>query len=43
MGLNPFWAQILTGIGTVFGPILTIPWWLDRRRERKEKSMEENA
>lgn len=33
MGLPPFWAQVLAGAGTVFGPMLTMPWWLDRRRE----------
>lgn len=36
MGLNPFWSQMLVGLGTVFGPMLTVPWWLDRRRESKE-------
>jgi len=40
MGLSPFWSQMLVGIGTVFGPILTVPWWLDRRRESKEKLLE---
>jgi hypothetical protein len=37
MGLSPFWAQLLVGMGTVFGPILTVPWWLDRLRERNEQ------
>jgi hypothetical protein len=35
MGLSPFWAQTLTAAGGVFGPMLTIPWWLERRKERE--------
>jgi hypothetical protein len=29
---------MLVGVGTVFGPMLTVPWWLDRRRESKQQS-----
>src|SRR5215210_601285 len=40
MGLSPLWSQVFVGIGTIFGPMLTVPWWLDRRRESKEKFLE---
>lgn len=35
MGVSPFVAQIFAAVGGVLGPILTVPWWLDRRREAK--------
>lgn len=32
LGLPPFWTRVLPILGTVLGPILTVPWWLERRR-----------
>ena len=43
IGLNPFWAQLLSGAGVVLGPVLTVPWWLDRWRERKKGGSEREA
>lgn len=34
------WAQLLSGMGTVLGPMLTVPWWLDKWRERKSRREE---
>ncbi|MBA3471639.1 MAG: hypothetical protein H0T57_00165 [Rubrobacter sp.] len=34
------WAQLLSGAGTVLGPMLTVPWWLDKWRERKSRGEE---
>lgn len=31
------WSQWLSSMGTIFGPMLTIPYWLDRWRERKSR------
>ena len=29
-------------LGSLFGPMFTVPWWWDRMRKRKEKPAEEN-
>lgn len=38
MGLSAWQAQIAGGIGTLFGPMLTIPWWWDRFKKKKSES-----
>jgi hypothetical protein len=35
-GLNTFQARIASIIGSVFGPMMTVPWWWDRLRGRKK-------
>ncbi len=30
LGLDAFWLQIAVIVGLVLGPLLSIPWWLDR-------------
>lgn len=35
-GLNVVQAKILSILGTLFGPMFTIPWWWDRLRQRKK-------
>jgi len=37
LGLNTFQAQLLTAIGGLFGPIFTIPWWLEKWQQRRER------
>ena len=37
MGIGPGLSQTFTLLGTVFGPILTLPWWLDWIRERRKE------
>ncbi len=37
-GLNTLQAQLLSVVGGLFGPIFTIPWWLDKWQRRKEKA-----
>ena len=36
LGLTPLQAQILAYIGSAFGPILTVPWWLEVWQKRKK-------
>ena len=31
------WPQLLSGAGTIFGPMLAIPYWLDKWRGRKSR------
>jgi len=43
-GLVPVWASPF--IGTViafFGPILTLPWWIERRQKREEEKARQKA
>jgi hypothetical protein len=37
LGLNATQAQIVSILGTIFGPMMTVPWWFDRLRERRKK------
>jgi hypothetical protein len=34
-GLNALQAKILSFLGTLFGPMLTVPWWWDRLRKKQ--------
>lgn len=36
-GLTALQAKFASGIGTFFGPMITVPWWWDRFRQRKQK------
>lgn len=36
-GLSAVQAKFASIIGTLFGPMLTVPWWWDRLRGRKQK------
>lgn len=36
-GLNASQAKILSMLGSLFGPMLTIPWWVDKWFQRKKK------
>lgn len=36
MGLSAWQAQFAGGLGTLFGPMLTIPWWWDRLKKKKQ-------
>jgi hypothetical protein len=36
-GLSTNQAQVLSVFGSLFGPMLTLPWWLDKFRQRKAK------
>lgn len=42
-GLSAAQAQLFSLLGTLFGPIFTVPWWLDKWRERKEKQKAHQA
>ena len=35
-GLNSLQAKILSVLGTLFGPMLTVPWWWDRLKKNKK-------
>ena len=37
-GLNAMQAKIASFGGTLFGPMLTVPWWWDRLRKKKENT-----
>jgi hypothetical protein len=36
-GLSAVQAQVASVAGTLFGPMLTVPWWWERLRQRKQK------
>jgi hypothetical protein len=36
-GLTAIQAKLFSLIGSLFGPMLTMPWWVERWRQRKEK------
>lgn len=36
LGFSAKWAQVLFYIGGLFGPILTLPWWLEKYSKRKK-------
>lgn len=36
LGLSPIQAKVLSGVGSLFGPMFTIPWWWDRIRRKKD-------
>lgn len=38
-GLNAFQAKVASIIGSLFGPMFTIPWWWDRLRKRKPEKI----
>jgi hypothetical protein len=42
-GLSTFWAQVLSGVGTVLGPALTFPWWWEKWLQRKQKPVDVSA
>lgn len=35
LGLTATQSQVLTFLGSLFGPMLTAPWWFDRWQQRK--------
>ena len=35
LGLTALQAQIMATLGTLFGPIITVPWWIERWQQRK--------
>jgi hypothetical protein len=37
LGLTAAQAQILSVLGTLFGPMFTIPWWVERWQQRKRQ------
>jgi len=37
LGLSPIQAQLLSYIGSFFGPMLTAPWWYEKWKERSAK------
>ena len=37
-GLNAFQAKILSVLGSLFGPMFTIPWWWDRFKKRRPEN-----
>ncbi len=37
LGLTAAQAQIFSVLGTLFGPMFTIPWWIDRVQQRKRQ------
>ena len=41
LGLSAVQAKLASGLGTLFGPMLTVPWWWDRFRRKKEKQNEQ--
>lgn len=41
-GLSTIHAKILSAIGGLFGPMLTVPWWWDRLRGKKQKKEQTN-
>ena len=43
MGISPFWDRVMVGVGTVLGPMLTIPWWLERRRGDEQQPKQEGG
>jgi hypothetical protein len=46
LGLTPLQAEILSLVGSVLGPMLTLPWWYERwqeRRARQEQARREQA
>jgi len=43
LGLTALQAQILTTLGTLLGPVITIPWWLERWQQRKRVRLETPA
>lgn len=38
-GLSAFQAKILSVIGSLFGPMFTIPWWWDRFKKRRPENI----
>ncbi len=36
-GLSALQAKLFSGVGTLFGPMFTIPWWWDKWSQRKQK------
>lgn len=36
-GLSSMQAKLFSGLGSIFGPMLTVPWWWDRLRGKKQK------
>ncbi len=38
LGLSPTQAQIISYVGSFFGPMLTAPWWYEKLKERQGKS-----
>ena len=40
-GLSTVQAKLFSGLGTIFGPMLTIPWWWERLRKKKQPVVNE--
>lgn len=36
-GLNAVQAKAISFLGTIFGPMLTVPWWWDRLRKKRQE------
>jgi hypothetical protein len=43
LGLTAFQIQVLAVVGTLFGPMFTIPWWFDRLQQRKRSGAKSPA
>ena len=37
LGLTATQAQLFAAVGTLFGPMLTVPWWFERLQQRKRQ------
>ncbi len=37
-GLSAMHVKLLSGLGTLFGPMFTVPWWWEKLRQRKVKN-----
>ncbi len=42
-GLSATQAQLLSAAGSLFGPMFTLPWWLEKLRQRREKQATKGA
>jgi len=38
-GLSTLQARLFSSLGTIFGPMLTVPWWWDRLRRKRENKL----
>lgn len=43
LGLTALQAQILAMAGSIFGPMLSIPWWYERFQQRKKARPQQSA
>ncbi len=42
-GLTALQAQLLSVLGSLFGPMFTVPWWFDRWQKRKQAKQPQAA